>query len=146
MPMIYIVHTLAQAAKMSTKHREGKKKRRSKPNKKWFDRDCYIERKEVKSLPNVINRQPYSRDLQAKYFACRKAYNRTVKQKEKACKQKLISNLNDALDKDPQTVWKMLRELKDTENAEGKNKCQVSATKWINHMENLISADVNVSH
>ena len=33
---------------MSTKHREGKKKRRRKPNKKWFDRDCYIERKEVK--------------------------------------------------------------------------------------------------
>ena len=52
-----LVHT-AQAAKMSTKHREGKKKRRRKPNKKWFDRDCYIERKEVKTLLNAINRQP----------------------------------------------------------------------------------------
>ena len=40
----------------------------------------------------------------------------------------------------------MPRELKDSENAEGENKCQVSATKWINHLENLISADVNVSH
>ena len=49
-----LVHTLAQA----TKHREGKKKRRRKPNKKWFDRDCYIERKEVKTLLNAINRQP----------------------------------------------------------------------------------------
>ena len=132
---------------MSTKHREGKKKRRSKPNKKWFDRDCYIERKEVKYLLNAINRQSYNRDLQVKYFARRKAYNRTVKHtKKKAYKQKLISNLNDALDKDPQTVWKMLRELKDSENAEGENKCQASATKWINHLENLISADVNVSH
>ena len=141
-----LVHTLVQAAKMSTKHRESKKKRRSKPNKKWFDRDCYIERKEVKSLLNAINRQPYNRDLQVKYFARRKAYNRTVKQKKKAYKQKLISNLNDALDKDPQTVWKMLRELKDSENAEGESKYQTSATKWINHLENLISADVNVSH
>ena len=43
-------------------------------------------------------------------------------------------------------VWKMLRELKYSENAEGENKCQASATKWINHLENLISADVNVSH
>ena len=59
---------------MSTKHREGKKKRRSKPNKKWFDRDCYIERNEVKSLLNAINRQPYNRDLQVKYFARCKAY------------------------------------------------------------------------
>ena len=132
---------------MSTKHRESKKKRRSKPNKKWFDRDCYIERKEVKYLLNAINRQPYNRDLQVKYFARRKAYNRTVKQKKKkAYKQKLIRNLNDALDKDQQTVWKMLRELKDSENTEGENKCQASATKWINHLENLISADVNVSH
>ena len=40
-----LVHTLTQAAKMSTKYREGKKNTRSKPNKKWFDRDCYIERK-----------------------------------------------------------------------------------------------------
>ena len=141
-----LVHTLVQAAKMSTKHRESKKKRRRKPNKKWFDRDCHIERKEVKSLLNAINRQPYNRDLQVKYFARRKTYNRTVKQKKKAYKQKLISNLNDALDKDPQTVWKMLRELKDSENAEGESKYQTSATKWINHLENLISADVNVSH
>ena len=70
-----LVHTLAQAAKMSTKHGEGKKKRRRKPNKEWFDRDCYIERKEVKSLLNAINRQPYNSDLQVKYFARRKAYN-----------------------------------------------------------------------
>ena len=76
-----LVHTLAQAAQMSTKYKEGKKKRRSKPNKKWFDRDCYILRKEVKSLLNAINRQPYNRDLQVKYFAHCKAYNQTVKQK-----------------------------------------------------------------
>ena len=71
---------------MSTKHREGKKKR-SKSNNKWFDRDCYIERKEVKSLLNAINRQPYNRDLQVKYFARRKEYNRTVKQTNKQSKK-----------------------------------------------------------
>ena len=64
---------------------------------------------------------------------------------KKACKQKLTGTLNDALYKHPHTVRKMLRELKDPENAEGENKCKVSATKWINHQENLISADVNVS-
>ena len=77
-----LVHTLAQAAKTSPKHKEAKKKR-SRPNKKWLDRDCYIERKEVKSLLNAINRQPYNRDLQARYFAYRKAYNRTTKQTNK---------------------------------------------------------------
>ena len=40
----------------------------------------------------------------------------------------------------------MLWEIKDSENAEGENKCQASATKWIDHLEKLISADVNVSH
>ena len=69
-----------------------------------------------------------------------------MKQKKKAYIQKLINNLNGALDKDLQTVWKMLRELKDSENAEGENKCQASATKWINHLESLIGAYVNVSH
>ena len=67
-----------------------------------------------------------------------------MKQKKEAYKQKLISNLNDALDKDP--AWKMLREIIDSENAEGKNNCQVSAARWINHLEKFISADVNVSH
>ena len=27
-----------------------------KSNKKWFDKDCYLERKEVKSLLNAINK------------------------------------------------------------------------------------------
>ena len=40
----------------------------------------------------------------------------------------------------------MLRELKDSENIPGENKCQVSATKWLNHLENLISTEINVIH
>ena len=57
-----LVPTLTQVAKMSLKHRDSKKKKKSKPNKKWFDKDCYTERKELKSLPNAINRQPRIRE------------------------------------------------------------------------------------
>ena len=89
---------------------------------KWFDKDCYSERKEPKSLLNAIDRQPYNRDLQAKYCVRRKTYNQTVKQRKKAYKQELIRNLHDTLSNDPQTVWKMLRELKDAENIPGENK------------------------
>ena len=160
-------HTLTKATKMSLKHRDSKKKRENepnkywfnkdcytkrkelksllnaknrqpynrKPNKYWFNKDCYTERKELKSLLNAKNRQPYNRDLQAKYFVWRKAYSHTVKQRKKAYKQELISNLHHALNKDPQTVWKMLRELKDAENIPAENKCQVSATKWLNHLK-----------
>ena len=39
---------------MSLKHRDSKKKKKSKPNKKWFDKDCYTERKELKFPLNVI--------------------------------------------------------------------------------------------
>ena len=55
-----------------------------------------------------------------------------------------MSNLNDALGKDPKTVWKMLRELKDFENTEGKNNCQCYKMDQLSG--NLITADVNVSH
>ena len=40
----------------------------------------------------------------------------------------------------------MHRELQYAENIPGENKCQVSATACLNHLENLISAEVNVSH
>ena len=69
-----------------------------------------------------------------------------MKQRKKAYKQELISNLHDALNIDPQTVWNMLRKLKDAENIQGESKCQVSATKWVNHLENFIHADLNVSY
>ena len=84
-----LVNNLTQAAKTSMKHKEGKKKR-SKPNKKWFDRNGYILRKEVKSLLNAINRQPYNRNLQARYFALRKAYNRTAKKKKEEKKRESL--------------------------------------------------------
>ena len=87
-----------------------------------------------------MERQSYNRDLQAKYFIQRKKWNRTVKQRKKDYKRELISNLHDALNKDLQRFGIFL------ENMQGESQCLVSARKWLTHLENLISADVNSGH
>ena len=73
-----------QDVKMFLHHIDVEKKQKSKPNKKRDDKDCFTDRQDLKSVLNAINRQPYSGDLQAKYFVRRKAYNRKVNQRKKA--------------------------------------------------------------
>lgn len=135
---------MTKASKLSLKCRLSRKKRNKKRSKKWFDQECYVQRRELKSLRNAFNRHPYNRSLRDKLFSLSRTYNKALKRKKQLYKNKLIATLNDAYTNDPTSVWKTLKLLKDSENPNDRNRSNISSCKWINHLQNLIGTDVEV--
>ena len=89
-----------------------KKKKPRKINKKWYDRYCHILSKELKSAKNAFNRNLKNYSLRTKYYGKFKDYKRLTKFKRRKYKENLTNMLNDAMDKDPQTAWKIIDEMK----------------------------------
>ena len=119
-----------------------KKKKRHKLNKKWYDKDCHVLLKEVKSAKNKFNRNKTSNDLRMKYFKKYKEYRKLTKFKRRQFKDNLVNMLDEAMDKDPQKAWKLITELKresiPTENIE-----KINHQKWFDHFNNLLNSETN---
>ena len=141
-----LTNVVISATKQAVKHKTRKGKHKShKQGKKWFTMECRTLRKEVRSLLNALNRHPFRKDIQTKYFSALKSYNRTVKRVKNEYKNKLVSNLNSAMENNPKEVWKILSDLKNAEAQPQSGRHMLSATKWINHLQNIIGQEVNVS-
>lgn len=53
-----------------------------------------------------------------------------------------MASINDALTKDPNTIWRSLIELKETAEVQIRRENRARPTKWKTRLENLISKDV----
>lgn len=117
-----------------------KKKRPYKLNKRWYDRDCHSMLKELKSAKNAFNRNIHSPFLRTNYYKKFKDYKRLTKYKRRKFRQNLTNMLNDALEKDPNSAWKIINELKQdsvqTDTAE-----QINRKEWFDHFYNLLNTD-----
>lgn len=138
--------TLTTAAKqaLGTKTKTNRI-RKKKKLKKWFDNDCFSLRKEMKSLLNSLNRHPYNKNICQKYYATRKKYKSTLKKKKRLYRNQLVSKLNEDFDKDPNSVWKTLKELKTIGEVKANNVAKINPMKWINHLKNLIGTETKVA-
>lgn len=134
-----------KTAKISLRMKRGKKSYNRKPQKKWFNQECYVLRREIKSLLNAINRYPNKPYLKEKYFVKRKIYNRLLKRRKKLFKDNLVHTLNEAIDKDPSSVWHVLKELKGTEEVQNNTRQTIGMNKWMTHLEQLLSSEPQTS-
>ena len=100
-----LTNTVFYAAKLTVKYKtKGGKRKNYKPGKKWFTQECRTQRKEVRSLLNALNRHPFRKDIQSKYFTALKTFNCLVKRVKTEYKSKLVSSLNSAMENDPKEV------------------------------------------
>ena len=114
-----------------------KKKKLKKVNKRWYDTDCHKLLRDVNSAKNAFNRNNTNASLRIQYYKKFKEYKRTVKLKKRNYKHKLTNLLNEAMDKDPQTAWKLIDELK--KNAVPTDKSEsINRNEWYNHFNNLL--------
>lgn len=120
--------------------------RKKKRNKVWFTKNCYQQRKELKSILNALNRYPFNSSLCQKYYSVRKRYNSLIKKQKREYRNKLVLILNDQFNNDPNKLWKTLKDLKSMgDNDRNNNKCNINPTKWLNHLANLIGTKPDIS-
>ena len=81
---------ILHAAKKSMKIK--KKKSRNKIfnvcNKKWFDKECRLQRHSVRKLANQKHRDPLNTELREKYHVTLKIYKNTLKRKKELFHEK----------------------------------------------------------
>ena len=114
-------------------------------NKKWFDAECVRLRKEVKSLLNAINRNPYNTQLRQKYHARSKEYKTIIKRKRKRYKAALVTKLHDMIEENPSVLWNTLQQLRESDNPGTQNTNYLNIRKWTEHLQQLIGTEPDVN-
>ena len=133
---------MVSAGNLSLFRKTFKAKRKSprQINKKWYDKDCQKLLRDVKSAKNAFNRNSTDASFRIRYCKKIKEYKRITKLKKRRYKDKLTNILNDAMDKDPQTAWKIINKLK--KNGVPTDKIEfINRNEWYNHFHNLLQPD-----
>jgi hypothetical protein len=99
-----------ETSKKSLKRK--RKKHRSKINnkaqKKWFDKDCRMQRHQLRKLANLKHKDPTNIELRANYHDTLKTYKQLLEQKCNLFHQKILEDLENAR-KDSNLFWKLLK-------------------------------------
>ena len=133
---------IVSAGDMTLKRKpfEGKKKKPQKINKKWYDKDCHILLREVKSAMYAFNRNLNDNSLRSKYFQKFKEYKRLTKFKRRKFKENLTNMLNDAMQKNPQAVWKIIDEMKGDAVQTDKSE-KINRKESFDHFQELLTPE-----
>ena len=119
-----------------------KRKHVCKVNKKWYDKDCRKLLRELKSAKNAFNRNVYNSTLRLRYYSKYKDYKKLVKFKKRRYKESLTIMLNDAMENDPQTAWKIINELKN-ESLPADKAEKINRSQWFTHFRDLLHSSTN---
>jgi exonuclease III len=133
----HYVHT--SLGKLHKTHKQNKKQ----CGKKWYDASCMALYKEVKSITNAFNRNPFDQHLRAKYFSTENAYKRLTKYKKNTFRNQLIQDLNEVAANDPRKAWSIVKELQSATNPDDKSQ-HIQPDEWFRHFSSLHTGDVEL--
>jgi hypothetical protein len=110
--------------------------RHRKPHKKWFDTDCWTARRDVRGLGKTHTTDPHNLSLRTTFFKSKKLYVRLTRYKDKQYKQNMIDTLQQLSDKDPQSYWKLLEDLRTDKQPFMDN--NIATGEWMSHYQRLL--------
>jgi hypothetical protein len=58
-----------------------------------------------------------------------------IKQRKRLFKNKLIQELNQAVENDPHTLWKLLKKIKNIDQDVSIHQHNINPDKWVMHLE-----------
>ena len=110
----------------------------NKSHKKWFTKDLFLMRKEVKTLGRKLRRNPYDKDIRDAYHVNVRIYNSERKRSSRNYTQEMVNKLDMLRDNNPQAYWKLLSQLKD--KVQNENVC-IPLNEWFEYFKRLNKAD-----
>lgn len=134
-----VTDVLVFAGNKSLVRKSFKPKRKSlhKISKKWYDMDCRAMLKDLKSTKNAFNRNTCSNVLRMQYYRKYKEYKKLIKHKRRRYRDSLTVTLNQVMEDDPKTAWKIINELKNDTSPPDKAE-KISRTQWYSHFKDLL--------
>ena len=113
---------------------------RQNKNKKWYDEELYIKRRDLNRKATNMFKNPFNKSLRDSYFKCYRKYRKLVKYKKKSFNKLVISQLDDLETKDPKAYWKLVNSLKEDSHSNSPEK-SIDTDTWHDYFENLNSVN-----
>ena len=130
-----LANIIISAANKSLKRRNFTKNKKKNKNKKYFDTDLQILRKNLTNYGKYFSKYPCDPRIRGHYYKLLREYNKVRKSKYRLYKKSLLHQIEMLHDKDPKQYWKLIEELKDTEKIDTTS--SISTSTWQSHFQNL---------
>ena len=113
------------------------KQTRGKKKNKWFDSECTLAKRDLKSAGKLLHDKPFDLKLVSDFRLKRKVFKKLVSKKKTLLKQSLLDKLDNLNDRNPQAFWKIFDQLRNFEKTRITN--SISHKDWLNHFTNLMN-------
>ena len=115
-------------------YKNNKNKFKPKPDKKWFDKECKILKKDTSETAKLLNKFPYDTKLREAFFVKKKKFKKMIKCKRKQEENIIVNKLKQLNNNNPTEFWKIINNLKDS-NKDQNN--PISPEKWVDYYKKL---------
>ena len=105
--------------------------------KKWFDKDCRLERHEERKLANQKRRDPLNTEIRISYHDTLSEYKNLLRTKQQNYKNEKVRQLTESQDFS-RSFWNIFKTL--PENVSSETLPPVKEAEWLQHFGNLHSA------
>ena len=102
-----------------------------------FDKECRLQRHEVRKLANKKHRDPTNVNLRNSYHAALSTYNEILDNKKKQFENDKIIKLEKATENEPNIFWKTLQNSSDEIEDGHKKHNSPKDNEWFNHFSKL---------
>lgn len=129
---------IGSAAEMSLQLRTTNRKRngnkaKGRGNKLGFDTECRVLKNKVLSLANNVQRYPKDPIIYGTFVRTKKRFKKIVKEKNRQAKEKILNQLSECQEKDPETYWSLLKKLQNRKAKEN----PISLEEWETYFKKL---------
>ena len=132
-----MLHNTAKRAGL--KRKSSKHAKRSSAKNTWYDVDCKVFYRQLKSLARNIKTNPQNITLIHMYRKLRKKYVKLLSSKKFDFRRSIFQKLDNLQSNDPQAFWKIYDELCAKKNNVAN---PISPQKWWNHFLALMNRNI----
>ena len=115
-----------------------KRFKNQKKQKKWFDQDLGLMRKELMHKSQRYANNPTDVNIRNSFYKYRKLYGKCCKKKRQDFMKSIFSKLDNMYDKDPESYWKLIKDLEDDIDKPDMSS-RIPGEKWVTHFSKLFS-------
>ena len=135
----HFYHTCAVDANLRRERPKSRKNTVMKnKNKKWYTNSLALLKKDINRMANQLRLHPYDKAKLVQFHYKKKTYNKLVKDTKRKYEQNLVSQLQSLEINQPQTFWRIYKQLKNLDDVAKEN--PICPSEWVDHFSSLLNS------
>ena len=137
------VNKIILQAASRTLLRKRDRKQSKKKHKRWFGKSCRELKKDLKQASRNMALNPHDKLARSTAYILNKQYKKLVKRSRRQYRNQILNKMADIREQDPQQYWKLLANLKQSDQNSPDPVSAISPQDWASFFSNLYKDDPN---